>query len=250
VSSRAEQKAAAKAARLEREAEQQRADTRRRRLAILGGLAAVAAIVVVAVLVLSGGSDSGAPAEGEAFATSPVALEGIPQEGVTLGRPDAPVRVVEFADLQCPFCKRAAAGPVADLIRGPVAQGRARIEFRDLAFLGDDSVKAAQAAAAAGTVNRLWQFVETFYANQGQEDTGYVTDAFLRGVAKAAGVDPKVLDTAATSPEVARTLQEARTMGNRFDVTSTPTFVVFRPGQEPQTVDGDALVAAVGGSGT
>ena len=44
-------------------------------------------------------------------------------------------------------------------------------------------------AAGAEQQGRLWPFLEAFYATQGEENSGYVTDDFLRQVAQAAGVD-------------------------------------------------------------
>ena len=56
-------------------------------------------------------------------------------------------------------------------------------------FLGPDSIKSARVAAGAQQQNKLWSFVETFYANQGTENSGYATDEFLKNVATTAGVN-------------------------------------------------------------
>ena len=106
-------------------------------------------------------------------------LAGIPQSGIYLGSPSAPVRLVEFADLQCPFCREYTLQTLPQLVQDYVRSGKVRMEFRDLAFLGKDSVTAGRHAAAAGEQNKLWNFIDVFYFNQGEENSGYVTPSFL-----------------------------------------------------------------------
>ena len=67
--------------------------------------------------------------------------------------------------------------------------GKVKLAVRTLHFLGPDSERAARVAAGAERQGRLWAFLEAFYARQGTENSGYVTDGFLREVADAAGVD-------------------------------------------------------------
>ena len=81
-------------------------------------------------------------------------LRGIPQQGTALGSPDAPVTLVEYADLQCPYCAQWARDAFPELVRDYVRTGRVRIVFRGLAFLGPDSDAALRAALAAGQQRR------------------------------------------------------------------------------------------------
>ena len=106
-----------------------------------------------------------------------------------LGDPKAPLTVTEYVDLQCPVCARAATTTVPALIRDQVRAGKVKLAVRTLSFLGPDSVRAARVAAGAERQGRLWPFLEAFYARQGTENSGYVTDGFLRDVARAASVD-------------------------------------------------------------
>jgi protein-disulfide isomerase len=98
-----------------------------------------------------------------------------------LGSPDAPVTVVEYADLQCPFCAEWARRAFGEIVRDYVAPGRVRIEFRGLVFLGPDSEVALRTALAAGRQDRLWDVVHLLYANQGAENAGWVTQDLLEG---------------------------------------------------------------------
>jgi protein-disulfide isomerase len=116
------------------------------------------------------------------------------------------------------------------LVQDYVRTGKMRMEFRDLAFIGKDSEKAGRWAAAAGQQGKLWNFSDIFYFNQGQENTGYVTDKFLAKIAKAAGVDPVKAKAYADTPAADQPRQVATALAQRYDVTSTPTFMVGRRG--------------------
>ena len=59
-------------------------------------------------------------------------------------------------------------------------KGTAKYEFRQYTIIGPESTPAAKAALAASEQNRYWNYIELFYRNQGTENSGYVTDDFLR----------------------------------------------------------------------
>src|SRR3954447_22514492 len=182
MASRTEQKEKVRAEREQRAAEQSERERRKRRLWQLGAAAVTAAALVIVAIVVGGAK--------EHKAAPPSLFAGIPQSGVALGNPKAPVTMTEFAGLQCPFCRRYTTDVLPTLVRDYVRTGKVKMVFRDIAFLGSDSVTAGRAAAAAGAQGKLWQFVDAFYADQGDENSGYVTDDFVRGIAqKVPGLD-------------------------------------------------------------
>jgi protein-disulfide isomerase len=126
--------------------------------------------------------------------------------------------MVEFVDLQCPFCAQYTRDVLPTLINRYVRPGKLSIELRPLTFIGDDSRVAGQAAAAAAQRNRLWQFADLFYLNQGPENSGYVTADFLRSLARGAGLSPQPLLDAAQSSASAPLLTQAT--GKRRSVGS------------------------------
>jgi protein-disulfide isomerase len=197
-----------------------------RRLSAFAALLGVAtAIVVVPVVVSSRGGTAARPAPAGADPTA--VLAGIPQHGIVLGDPKAPVLLVEFADPQCPFCRQFATRTLPAIIRRYVRTGKVRMELRLMTFLGEDSVRGAKALTAAGMQDRMWEAAARFYDVQGPENSGYVTDAFLRGVlggVRRLDVARAMADRAA--PRVAEELGAVHTMQSRYGVTATPTLLI------------------------
>ncbi len=165
-----------------------------------------------------------------------------------LGEPGAPVTVTEFVDLQCPVCAEAARTTLPTLLRDHVRTGDVKLEARTLQFLGPDSVVAARAAAGAEAQGKLWPFLAAFYANQGQENSGYATDDFLRGVAASAGVNGDEALAYAQTDAAADRLNQANAEAQTRGINSTPSFVVTGPDGKTKVVvghDAAALAAAI-----
>jgi protein-disulfide isomerase len=189
-----------------------------------------AVVLVLLALAGCGGGDGDEPGGGAEPVRGETSLAerfaGIPQDGSMLGERDAPFTLVEFADLQCPFCAQWDREVLPAVLERFVRPGRLRLDLRPVAFLGPDSTTAAAATAAAGEQDRMWQFADLFYRNQGAENSGYATPAFLGRIAKAAGLDSERWKRQSDSrPLVAileRNAREARTAR----VTGTPSFRV------------------------
>jgi protein-disulfide isomerase len=221
-------------ARAERERAAEAARTRQRqRLWILGGaLALAAAIVVVIAIASSGGGGSDTPAK-KAGEQLPGQIEvnarfaGIPQSGIEVGDPRAPLTLVEFADLQCPYCRQYTLSVMPTIVDQYVRPGKLKMQFRNVSFIGTDSARAAQMAGAAGLQNKLWQYADLFYTNQQEENSGYVTDAFLRRIGDAVrglNVDRAMNDRGL--PAIQRQLNEAQTQWQTNGFTGTPSFLL------------------------
>jgi protein-disulfide isomerase len=192
------------------------------------------ALILVVVLAAGCGGGDDAPAPARPAAPDPARevarlYEGIPQDGVRLG--EAPVTLVEFADLQCPFCARYSREVMPTVVRDYVRTGRIAYELRMRAFIGRDSVRAAGAAAVAARQDRLYRFSDLFYREQGPENSGYVTNAFVRGIAdQVPGLDVERVVAAANDPLAQPLVHEAQRMAERVGSTGTPDFFIRRDG--------------------
>jgi len=232
MASRKEQKEQLRAERLERESAEE-AKRRRQRLVQYGSAAAFLAICVVAVLIVVSqtGGGSGGDTNLEGVAQVQAQLRGIPQHGTVLGDPKTNVTVVEFGDLQCPVCQAFSTQIAPSLITDLVRKGTANYEFRQFTIIGPESTPAAKAALAAGEQGRYWNFIETFYRNQGTENSGYVTDDFLTAIAEAAGVpDIGKWNTDRQSSKWDAVLSRTQAQAQAFGFTGTPSILVEGPG--------------------
>jgi protein-disulfide isomerase len=206
------------------------ADRRSRLLRLAAGAAFLAvAVVLVLIVITASGSGDGGDTEIEGKAAVARLLEGIPQQGMVLGEPKAPVELIEFGDLQCPVCAAYSEEILPAVMETQVKKGAVKIDFRNFTIIGPESVTAGAAALAAGAQGRGWSFVDLFYRNQGSENSGYADDdAFLEAVAKAADVQNLArwdAERAKMAAEVEETSQQAQNLG--FD--GTPSFAIKGP---------------------
>ena len=215
-------------------------DARRRRGWILAGAAGLAAVAVVLAVTLTSSSDK--PPATTTVTSASSLFAGIPEHNGVLGDPKAPVTVTEYLDLQCPICQEASQSTLPALVRDYVKTGKVKLQARTLHFIGPDSVRAAKVSAGAERQGRLWPFLETFYANQGEENSGYVTDAFLRQVSAAAGVNASAALGQADSAFAEGRLSLANAEASKLGVDSTPTFTVAR-GDGPARVVGSGVLS-------
>jgi protein-disulfide isomerase len=201
---------------------------RRQRLLQLAAGAVFLAIVAIVVLIVVASSGSGGDTKIEGAAEVNHLLAGIPQRGTILGDPEAPVELIEFGDLQCPVCKGYSEEILPPIIESQVKQDKVKIDFRNFTIIGPQSTPAGAAALAAGQQGRGWNYVELFYRNQGEEDSGYADDEFLEAIAKSAGVKNLAewnQDRKKLVAEVEKTTAEAQRLG--FE--GTPSFAVRGP---------------------
>lgn len=214
--------------------------TRRKRLIQLG-LVLGAVVLVIAIIIVAtsgGGGKSNLPITSSARqgVTSEVSSElaGVPQSGDTLGSPAAPVTLQYFGDLECPFCREFTISALPRLISKYVKSGKLKIEYHSLeTATREPAVFDTQqiAALAAGQQNRAWDYVELFYREQGQEDSGYVTESYLRKLAEQVpGMNlsqwTSDRNKAALSGQLASDAQAATQAG----LSGTPAFLLGKSG--------------------
>ena len=145
------------------------------------------------------------------------------------------------------MCANASRTVLPDVVNDYVRSGKVKLEARTLHFIGEDSVRAARVAAGAEQQGKLWPFVEAFYAKQGAENTGYVTDAFLGDVAAEAGVDADAALKYADSAASEKPLTQANEDATRLKINGTPTFTVQRGDGPVKVVNADQLTAELAG---
>lgn len=226
-----------------------------RRLLILGGIVLVAAVIVVVAIILSsgGGDKKKADGDGGGSGLANVAevqkmYAGIPQSGITLGDPKAKATIVVFADPQCPYCRDFELTEFPGVVKNLVRTGKAKVQLRIRAFIGDDSVKAAGALYAAALQNKMYQASGILYNNQGEENSGWFTAEIEKQILTAAGVDVARALKDASGDQAQQLLGATETLASRYGSQSTPDVYVGtseNDGKKTGATEAD-ITAAVG----
>jgi protein-disulfide isomerase len=160
-------------------------------------------------------------------------LQDVPQNGIELGKPDAPVTLVEFVEPQCPGCGLWSRNELPGVISRYVRLGKIRLEYRGVSFLGSDSPGLLALAHAAGEQNKLWNVVELEYANQGSEGSGYADQVYLAAIAKAVpGLDVKKAFSLTSSNKVTARIAQAKALFEQYGINQTPSLVIGKTGDE------------------
>ncbi|WNF28444.1 thioredoxin domain-containing protein [Streptomyces sp. C11-1] len=165
---------------------------------------------------------------------------------LAVGRADAPVVLIEYADFKCGYCGKFARDTEPELIEKYVKDGTLRIEWRNFPIFGEESENAARGAWAAGQQDRFWEFHRAAYA-EGAKEKGFGKDR-VKALAEEAGVKDldrfmKDLDGKAAREAVAKDQEQAYGIG----ATSTPSFLINgRPiaGAQPEETFTQAIEAA------
>lgn len=216
---------------------------RRKRLIQLGSAIGIVVVIVVVILVATsgGGKKEGISHEKTGKGTPKVVTEvtsllaNIQQSGNTLGNPKAPVTMQYYGDLECPICRQFTEGALKPLIEKYVRPGKLKIEYRNLetATREPETFRTQQAAAlAAGKQSKGWDYIELFYHQQGQEDTGYVTESYLQELAKQVpGLNLTTWTSDRSNPEFTNTITADAQAANSQGFNGTPSFLIGKSGQ-------------------
>jgi hypothetical protein len=120
--------------------------------------------------------------------------------GVLVGSERARHHLVIFEDPQCPYC-REFEELSGDLLRREIAAGAVAVEYRIRSFLGNESIRAANALAAAAGAGRFDELRRELFANQPPEHSGGFSTPDLLDLGSRAGL---------TGPDYVATVKEGR----------------------------------------
>ncbi|MFF8280545.1 DsbA family protein [Streptomyces lateritius] len=165
---------------------------------------------------------------------------------LALGRADAPVVLIEYADFKCGYCGKFARDTEPALVKKYVEDGTLRIEWRNFPIFGEESEAVARASWAAGQQGRFWEFHRAAYA-EGAKEKGFGKER-LAALGRQAGVGDLARFARDTDSAAARAAVSAdKEQGYSLGATSTPSFLINgRPiaGAQPMETFTQAIDAA------
>lgn len=200
-------------------------------------LAGLGAVVLVFVAVLAfvmmrggGGDDDVARLLEESHAAFPADLA----DGTAVGKDDAPIKLEQYEDFQCPFCLKYTAEQEGKIIEEYVRAGKVQIIYRQYPALGTESLRAAIGSYCAAEQNRFWDYkYELFHiqAEAGQLsaeklNVGRYGDDKLKQVAKDLGLDTAKFDQCFGGTAALKAIEDDQRAGRAIGVRGTPSFAI------------------------
>ena len=144
---------------------------------------------------------------------------------MALGKPDAPVTVIEYASMTCPHCARFHAETLKAFKEKYVDTGKVRLIFREFPFDGL-ALRASMLARCAGA-ERYFPMLDVLFQQQNQWTRAKDPMAALGQIGRLAGVSPQKFEACMQSEELQNAVVQNRLEGQeKHKVESTPTFVV------------------------
>jgi protein-disulfide isomerase len=208
------------------------------------GFVAALVVAVVAAITLIGVANLLRGDGGNSTSNGSIVIPGhtAPVDGMTLGNADAPVTIYEYSDFQCPFCRKAAAEIVPRLDTDYLATGKAKLIFKNMAFIGQESTWAAEAAACASDQGKFWDYHNKLYEVQNGENKGTFKVENLKRFAQEIGLNQGEFNTCFDEGKYTGQIADETSEAKRRGVNSTPTFFV---GQDPVDSTYDAISKAI-----
>ena len=154
--------------------------------------------------------------------------------GTKVGKDDAPIKLVQFEDFQCPFCLQYTSEDEPTLINEYVKTGKMQIEFRHLTVLGAESLAAAKAGECAAEQNKFWQYHNELFLTQAKAgqatservNVGRFSDDNLKSYARDLGLDTTKFNSCFDSPATLEAVQNDLREATSFGIRSTPGFLI------------------------
>ncbi|HEY7063538.1 MAG TPA: thioredoxin domain-containing protein [Chloroflexota bacterium] len=176
--------------------------------------------VVVAAMVVVGGLIALSQMQPAATAAA------VATAGKVKGDAAAPVTVDEWADFQCPACRALNLGAARQLDDSSVKDGTVKLVWHNFAFLGQESVWAAEAADCADEQGRFWDYHDKLYAAQSGENRGTFSKDNLKRFAADLGLDQPAFNACVDSDRYAGQVKAETEAGRQQGVRVTPTLFV------------------------
>ena len=163
--------------------------------------------------------------------------------GNAMGDPNAPIKIEEFSDFQCPYCARFHEETEWQIAESYVADGTVYMVYRSFGdFIGSESKAAAEAAYCAGDQEKFWDYHNILFANQTGENVGAYSDRRLGAFAEALSLDMDAFNDCFTSGKYSDRVDQDQVDGTAAGVTGTPAFSIT------YTVDGEQRSRFIAGA--
>ncbi|MBL7001653.1 MAG: thioredoxin domain-containing protein [Nitrosopumilus sp.] len=147
-----------------------------------------------------------------------------------LGSSDASVKIIEFGDYQCPFCKRWNQDTKPLIEENYINTGKVNLVYVDFAIIGDDSKTVHEGSYCADDQGLYWQYHDFVYTNQGHENDGWANAENLKTLVSGLdGLDVDSFKECLDSKKYKGKIQDNIITSHRTGAQSTPSFIIVGP---------------------
>lgn len=155
-----------------------------------------------------------------------------------IGNPQAKVTLVMYEDFQCPFCGKFFQESEQTIRNTYVKGGSVQLVYRDFAFLGPESIRAAEATRCAGDQSKFWEYHDYLYNHQKGENQGNFSDPRLKSFARDLGLNTALFNQCLDSGKYAQAVADSKTEATGAGVSGTPKGFILVAGKTVSTIDG------------
>jgi len=145
------------------------------------------------------------------------------------GQDDAPITIIEFGDYQCPNCKKWFQQEKPSIASNHILTGIAKLYFIDSAWVGDDSLIAAEASYCADDQGKFMEYHSTLYNNQAEIQSGWANSDSLKQFAIDLGLDSEMFDECLDSGKYSDRISYNTEVATSNGVEGTPHFFIVGP---------------------
>ncbi len=158
-------------------------------------------------------------------------------QGTSMGDPNAPVKVIEFADFQCPYCRQFTETQELSIVQNYISTGKVYFTYVPDSFIGPDLVAAAEAAYCAADQGKFWEYHDMLYANQTSENSGDFSQNRLLAFGQQLGLDMTQFKSCVTANTYSQQVQQGLAQAQQAGVQATPSFTVNGKLVDASTLD-------------
>jgi protein-disulfide isomerase len=182
------------------------------------------AIILIAIIALPSIINASNPV----VDITPIQSKKIPNaNGAAMGNPNAPVKIIEYSDFQCPACQVFFLRVEPQFIEDYITTGIVYFEYRSMGlYIGQESFDAAMAAYCAGDQNKFWEYHDILFTNLTGENVGAFSPKRLQAFGKTIGLDMNVFKDCLSNRKYQERVNQDQNEGVKAGVKVTPTFLI------------------------
>jgi protein-disulfide isomerase len=143
------------------------------------------------------------------------------------GNPDAPIRIDEYSDFQCPYCAKFYQTTEKELMDTLVADGTVYFVYNTFGeFIGSESASSGEAAYCAGDQGKFWEMHDIILSNQKGENQGAFNDRRLTQFAETLKLNMDDFNSCFSENKHKDLIEQDSKDGKAGGVQATPSFVM------------------------